>query len=481
MVAMSKLFIRSLIPLALVTTVAGAQSINTLRPVGQSSVTGVVYDSLSRAPLADAIVQLIAADNPALLGRTATSDSLGRYSMDDVPPGKYALGFLHPMLDSLGLDIPPREVNVVSGESSRVNLATPSPARLRKALCGAATEQDSVGLLIGFVRYARDESPAAGVSVSGEWIEYTLGRGTFIRTVPKRIAKSSENGWFALCNVPIGGTVALLATQGADSTGRIEVVIPKEGFARREIYLGAHQTVVIADTTKRPDSLKAAPRRVLIGNGHISGTVAAAVGGKPIANAVITITDGPQVRTNDLGEWSISNAPLGTHMVETRAIGFYPVSRPVNILPGTAPVRFALSTMQAVLDTVRIVAMRSVDRHMSGFWERKRSGMGTYLTADDMDRYRPVVTTDILRLAAGVRVEKDGIGDSQITMSGMFEERCTPAVYIDDHLFPGFTADDINDYVAPKRVMGIEIYTRSTPPQFEPGLSGCGAIVIWTK
>jgi hypothetical protein len=482
MVAMHKMITRSLILVALLTATAGAQSINTIRPVGRSNVTGVVFDSLSRAPLAGAIVQLIAADNPALLGHTATSDSVGRYTLDDVPPGKYMLGFLHPMLDSLGIDLPPREVNVVAGQPSRVDLVTPSPARLRNLLCGASAEEDSVGLLIGYVRDARDESPAAGVTVSGEWIEYTLARTGLVRTVPKRVATSGENGWFALCNVPIGGNVALLATHGADSTGRIEVVIPKEGFARREIFLGANQIVVIADTTKRPDSLKAAPRRVHVGNGRISGTVVAAVGGKPIGNAVVGITGGPQVRANDRGEWTITNAPLGTQMIETRAIGFYPVSRHVNIVPDAAPVRFALSTMQAVLDTVRIVAERSADRHMSGFSGRKRTGMGTYFTADDIARHRPIATTDIIQMAVGVRVERDGLGDALLSMRGMFQERCNPAIYIDDHYFPNFTADDIDNYVKPNRIMGIEVYTRgSTPPQFEPGLSGCGAVVIWTK
>lgn len=479
---MRKLFFESLVSLALLATVGSAQSINTIRPVGRSNVTGVVFDSLSRTPLSGATVQLIAAENPALLGHTATSDSVGRYTLDDVPPGKYMLGFLHPILDSLGLDLPTHPINVIVGQLARVDLGTPSPARLRNAICGFSPEQDSVGLLIGFVRDARDGSPTAGVAVSGEWIEYTLGHSGFRRSVPKRIATSAENGWFALCNVPVGGNVALLAARGADSTGRIEVVIPKDGFARREIYLGAHETVVMADSTHRPDSLKGAPRRVRVGDGHVRGTVVAAVGGNPIANAIVSLTDGPQVHANDRGEWAISNAPPGAQMIETRAIGFYPVSRHVNVVRDAPPVRFALSTMQAVLDTVRIVAARTSDRHMSDFSARKRTGLGIYFTADDITRHRPIATSAIIQMAAGIRIEHEGMGESMISMRGTFEERCNPAIYIDNHYFPSFTAGDIDDYVKPSRIMGIEIYTRdSTPPQFQPGLSGCGAVVIWTK
>jgi hypothetical protein len=138
--------------------------------------------------------------------------------------------------------------------------------------------------------------------------------------------------------------------------------------------------------------------------------------------------------------------------------------------------------MQAVLDTVRIVAERSADRHRSGFWQRKQTGMGTYFTAADIVRHQPVTTSDILRIAHGVFVERSTDGDTMLSMSGMFTERCAPAVYIDDHRFQNFTADDVDEYVKPNRIMGIEVYTRgATPPQFEPGLSGCGAIVIWTK
>ena len=42
--------------------------------------------------------------------------------------------------------------------------------------------------------------------------------------------------------------------------------------------------------------------------------------------------------------------------------------------------------------------------------------------------------------------------------------------------------NDINDWVHPDEVAGIEVYPEGTvPPQFQEGLSGCGSVVIWTK
>ena len=70
---------------------------------GQTVVTGTVYDSVTTTPLAGAIVQLAAQDDPKRV-LTASADSLGRYRIEGVRPGRYLAGFLHPTLDVLGLD-----------------------------------------------------------------------------------------------------------------------------------------------------------------------------------------------------------------------------------------------------------------------------------------------------------------------------------------------------------------------------------------
>ena len=235
-------------------------------------ISGYVYDNLARAPLARATVQIVAADDPSRFALSTEADSLGRYVFNDVPAGKYRLGFFHEMLDSLGIDPPLTDVSVTGTKSIVADIGIPSAPQIRAAICGAGSSSDSGAVIIGFVRDAKGAA-APGVTVSGDWLEYGIGRGGITRRLARRTAKTGDNGWYALCNVPSGGIVALVANRGTDSTGVVEVQIPPDGFLRREIFLGGAMT------------------------GRISGTVVSLAGNRPISNAQVSITGGPATRT----------------------------------------------------------------------------------------------------------------------------------------------------------------------------------------
>lgn len=133
--------------LAVFVAAAGAASAQT--PAQRSTaatVSGFVRDSIVHTPLAGAMVQLVASAGQGQAARSAVADSAGRYRIDSVPDGRYMLGFFHPMLDSLGIESPVREITVAGGTSLRVDLATPAPQQIRGAVCGAASASDSSAL-----------------------------------------------------------------------------------------------------------------------------------------------------------------------------------------------------------------------------------------------------------------------------------------------------------------------------------------------
>jgi hypothetical protein len=271
--------------------------------------------------------------------------------------------------------------------------------------------------------------------------------------------------------------MALFASGASDSTDVVEVQVTSDRFLRRDLHLGPSRIVTVTDTARRGDSL--ATRRMRQGDGRLAGTVASALG-KPIDNAQVGIAGGPQTRTNERGQWALSDLPLGTRMLQVRAVTFYPEYRPIDIIEGAPPVNVALTTFKAILDTVRIVEERVRNLNANGFEERRRSQMGRFFTEADIARRNPFYTTDIFRNVPGVRQDSR---EGWVTIRGPFGE-CEPTFYLDGKNLSGMgglDADAINMWVSPKEIRGVEIYVTNPPPQFQQALGGCGSIVIWTK
>ena len=453
-----------------------------------ATISGVVHDSTAHVPLQDALVQLVSGD----FVRTATTDSSGTFVFREIPIGRYTIGFLHPVLDSIGIEGPAREISVETGSLLKIDLAVPSPARIRSAVCKSLGTADPSGVIIGTVRDATTDAPAPGVTVKGEWLEYVLNRAGMSRKLGQLAVTSSANGWYALCNVPNGGVVALAAAKGADSTGIVEIQMPNEGYVRRDIYIGTVTTEAADEVPQMkansPSATDSRPRkRIHVGNGRISGKVVAAAGGIPLSNAQVTIVEGPSTRTNERGEFLLANAPKGTQMMEVRALGYYPHRRLINVISGAGPANVSLSTLKAVLDTVRIIAKQlPAGPDDGGFARRRRMGFGKFISPVDMARHPVINTADVFRRYPGMRVDA-----GKILMRGVFssvqgqiggESWCEASIFINGMNMSFMSIEDINDWVPPHLVAGIEVYSESNvPPQFQVGLSGCGSIVIWMK
>ncbi|MEO8577042.1 MAG: carboxypeptidase-like regulatory domain-containing protein, partial [Gemmatimonadales bacterium] len=404
-------------------------------------------------------------------------------TLTDVPAGRFTLGFFHPMLDSLGMAAPLHEVIVEGRAPVRADLAIPSASRYRAAICGGRPAARDLGaVLVGFVRDAERGAPAAGATVMGEWLEVTFRPNGVSSRVPRVMAKTGENGWFAICNVPKDGTMNLIASLGADSTDRIEVQVPAIGVARRELFLGSARTGASMDIAPG-SSPSQAPGRVRRGEGRLSGTVFT-TGGKPLPGAQVSISGGAETRTNDQGEWTIVDAPIGTRMLDVRALGFYPDRRRVDVIEGAPLVHVALSTLRAVLDTVRISATRNSNvRNLMEFQDRRRSGMGRYLTSADITKQNPVLTSELFRSMSGVRVDMDPeTHERYLMVRGNVGDWCQAAIYLNGRQLHGVSADDMDVWVHPKEIAGIEVYAGlGAPIEYQFGMSGCGSVLIWTR
>jgi TonB-dependent Receptor Plug Domain/Carboxypeptidase regulatory-like domain len=264
--------------------------------------------------------------------------------------------------------------------------------------------------------------------------------------------------------------VSLFTGVGRDSTDRLVMQLSANGFLRKDLYVG------------QDDPATTGVRR---GTGRLVGTVVSADGGRAVPGAFVRVVNGAAIRANDRGEFVLSDVPAGSRMLDVRSVGFSPDRRAVDVVDGAAPVQIVLSTLKAVLDTVRVRAERLAVRHLSGFSERKRAGgMGRFLTADDIARRQLTVMSDLFRTIPGTRVQPGEEGQPLIMIRGTLDEWCQPAWYVDGRNMGELSLEVLDGWVRPQDVAGIEVYPgAATPPQFSLGMAGtgCGSIVIWTR
>lgn len=463
--------------------------------VPMARVIGVVFDSVAMRPLRDALVQIVAADDPARI-RSAKTDERGAYAVDSLKVGVYLLGFFHARLDSLGLESPLLRVDVQSDGELRAPLAIPSSRTLIAKLCGpTAANNEAQGMFMGFVRSSRGEALSAPARVRAQWLEVTVGPRGIERRNPARYSTTSAAGAFSICGIPTDVKITSRAFVGTDSSGFVELEMPRGGLLYRDMYVGTATKVVLAaplDTNVGNDRGKAtagatstfsSSATVLRGNGKIRGTIRN-VSGQPIPNARVTVWgSGLDATTNSSGQFALQALPSGTYTLESRALGYAPSRSPVDVLDGTeGSADVAMEVYVPMVDTMRVRANRNPGRDpMAEFDKRKKAGFGYFLDEDAISRRNPIYMSDLLRTTPGLSVSPGQLGGDRVMMRGSAGSgSCAPTVYVNGARV--FSDDGVIDnLVNPQDVKAVEVYTRtgSMPIEFQ-AMSGCGSIVIWT-
>lgn len=455
-------------------------------PTGR--VRGVAYDSVHASPLGGAMVQMVLATDPART-RSTTADAQGRFSFDSLAAGTWLVGAIHPRLDSLAIGQLSARVEVKARGNTRATIAVPSVRSLVTTVCGAEAARDSAGYLHGTLRNARSMGVGTAGNLSAQWIEFSLGRNGVSRT-PQRIeVRSTDDGSYVACGIPMGEIIRLRAWSGADSTGALDMSLPKHGIARLDLAVGAARRVMVpmsalvrsipSDTVT--DSLPATEVEVLRGDGRVRGATLR-TGQQPVVNAKVSVRgSGLETSTADDGSFSLSGLPTGSYLLETRAIGYQPSTEIITLMPDSAITVSTTLDRLVVMDTVQVRAMRMrmLGPQMAGFDERRRRGIGKFLGPDELQKMTAIETTDLFRMMPGVRVVSGSNGD-RVVLRGDFRGYCTPNVFVDGMRMPAM--DDINSYVFPADIRAVETYVSgiTAPPEYSNGFSNCGSIVIWT-
>ena len=213
---------------------------------GSGRVEGTVMDSLHARPLAGVKVLALDARSRADVPRTAISGSI-----DSLPAGRYMVAFESPMLDSLEIELPPREADVVEGGVAMVDLAVPSASRLRAAVCPGTILPPGTGAILGHVVSAETEGSLAGVVIAMTWREVDVDRKTLRPVKRERTASvtTDADGWYLACGVPLGTWLSMqLLHEGRNGPVIRTAVGEAPGVAIRHLSLSASASRLTADS-----------------------------------------------------------------------------------------------------------------------------------------------------------------------------------------------------------------------------------------
>lgn len=440
-----------------------------VRPVpgATARVTGVVFDSVAMRPLGGALVQLVDGASPSRIRTERTNDE-GRFAFDSVPRGTYLLGFLHARLDSLGLESPLLRVELQSAGELDAALTIPSFQSIRARLCrDAAAAGDA--LFIGSVRRANALMLDRPARIRVQWSELQVSGDAVGRQMMSRYATTSESGAFALC-VPGGALLTTRAFGAADSSGVIDLTIPRDGLLLRDVFIGSKPA---GSATSGPS----AP------GGTLRGTIKDA-SGRPVPRARLALrgTDVTGVAANS-GEFTLVGTPTGSYVLESRALGFQPAQLVVDIVGDRdQPAHLVVTAAVPMVDTLRVRASGGRGAFSLGDFERRRkSAFGHFIDEEQLVKRAPRQMADIFRATPGMTIMPGPAGADRVLMrSSGGGGSCVPAVFLN-----GVTVTtgngQLENLVQAADVRAVEVYSRtaSMPVQFDTR-NGCGSIVIWT-
>jgi hypothetical protein len=445
-------------------------------------IEGVVYDSVHHRPLASAHVVAVGTGARSVVRGDATTDSLGRYHIDALPLGQYFVGFESALLDSLEVNVSPREATVTPGAATQLGLAMPSAAKLRGTLCPGVLLSKDDGVVYGRVVSAESELPLPGVAVALQWREqqaWDSNDGKPPHIIAKRRFASvttDEGGWYRACGVPAGTWLSMqLQRDGRIGPVLRTLVDDTLGIA---IHHLSYSATSARDSSEFADSTKVTP---FVGTATLTGVVRGLTG-TPVPAAQVHLLGAKGTAVTDAaGSYTLVGLPAGTHEIEVRRIGYGITNAWVELRSGATAKGDVRMERVVNLDSVRVVA---VSTRYKEFAEHQKMGLGgRFIGPDEIRRKHFNRTSDLVRSMPGLVVENGRSGRTRVYLAGG-GNRCVMSVAING--FSGWSDDPDSfsvDDVPPRDVGAMEIHggggdIGSGPPELD---HGCGSIVIWTK
>ena len=221
---------------------------------------------------------------------------------------------------------------------------------------------------------------------------------------------------------------------------------------------------------------------------HLRGTVTDKTSHVTIAGAQIILdADGRFVTSDSTGAYDFENIPSGVVELTIHAPRFA-VAHYALRLVGTGSWNQDIvldSTAAAAARVVRLTPVTvtadapTFNYRLRGFEIRRASGLGQYLTDEEIQSSGAANIQDAVRTMRGVDLDCGGTAFAGCRIRMTRAPRGCPPEYIVD----GQLDNDFGPTTPIRDVIAIEVYTgpSDVPGDFAGRTSGCGVVVLWTR
>jgi hypothetical protein len=204
-----------------------------------------------------------------------------------------------------------------------------------------------------------------------------------------------------------------------------------------------------------------------------------------IGAADISILNSPvRFATSEEGRFRITDVAPGPYVVVVRKLGFQPLAAIVHVAANdTARLTFSLQRLAVGLDTVRITETARSGK-MEEFERRRKSGLGYYITTQDIARWHSYDLGNVLRRFPGISIKRNtdtGVMNVETARWMGMLSSCPMRTVVDGVPMPTGMGIDMLPPLAD--IAGVEIHKSlaGVPLQYSIGGAPCGAVLIWTK
>ena len=231
--------------------------------------------------------------------------------------------------------------------------------------------------------------------------------------------------------------------------------------------------------------------------------------GTPIPDVIVSAAPpGVNTRTDTTGVFRLVGLGSEEFELEFRRLGFSPLVLTVVLEDSVQVGDLGLVKLRPIATELEAIVVEAErDRRLAdvGFYDRRKLGFGSFVDRDAIEEMNPGRLTDIIKRMRGFRVSPNhnymkslppkrsvfgliiepsaGIDIRSYIISSKRGSDCAPLVFVDG-VSMGTTLDtDVDRYLHPLAVQGIELYTGAAdlPVQLNKSGAECGVLVIWTR